>query len=125
MFTGSLPVGTVRVGFLTGPARTLGSMMSRILRILLAGTVALVFAAAALAAPAAAEGLRESDQGQIGFDRREVAPEDARPGGGADPFETGVVIVLNTLLLGGLMGGILWARRRLDGADRSLPPMTA
>jgi uncharacterized membrane protein len=35
------------------------------------------------------------------------------------------VIVLNTLLLGGLVGGILWARRRLDGAEPSLPRMTA
>ncbi|MBB3091163.1 hypothetical protein [Nocardioides albus] len=96
-------------------------MMSRIVRILLAGTAAVVFASAALTMPAAAEELRASDQGQIGFDRREVSPEDARPGGGADPFETGVVIVLNTLLLGGLLGGVLLARRRLGCTDVATP----
>lgn len=120
MFTGLLPVGTVCVGFLTRPALTLGSMMSRTLRILLAGMVAVVLAAAALNA-ATADEPRASDQRQVVFDRHEVPPEVARPGGGAEPFETGVVIVLNTLLLGGLLGGILWARRRLGDADARLP----
>lgn len=107
------------VGFLTGPARTLGNMMSRTLRILLAGLVAVVLASAALGA-ARADEPRASDQRQVVVDRHEVAPEDARPGGGAAPFETGVVIVLNTLLLGGLLGGVLWARRRLGCADARL-----
>jgi hypothetical protein len=94
-------------------------MMSRTLRILLAGMVAVVFASAALSS-ARADELRASDQGQVVFDRHEVAPEDARPGGGAAPLETGVVIVLNTLLLGGLLGGMLWARKRLGCADTRL-----
>jgi hypothetical protein len=123
LFTGLLPVGTVCVGFLTGPARTLGNMMSRTLRILLAGLVAVVLASAALSA-ATADEPRASDQRQVVFDRHEVAPEDARPGGGAAPFETGVVIVLNTLLLGGLLGGVLWARRRLGCADAALPRLS-
>lgn len=123
MFTGLLPIGTVCVGFLTGPARTLGSMMSRTLRILLAGLVAVVLASAALSA-ATADEPRASDQRQVVFDRHEVAPEDARPGGGAAPFETGLVIVLNTLLLGGLLGGVLWARRRLGCADPRLPRLS-
>ena len=124
MFTGLLPVGTVCVGFLTAPARTLVSMMSRTLRILLAGMVAVVLASAALSA-ARADEPRASDQGQVVFDRHEVPPEDARPGGGAAPFETGVVIMLNTLLLGGLLGGMLWARRRLGCADSTLPQLSA
>ncbi|MEI7057407.1 hypothetical protein WBG06_16410 [Nocardioides sp. CCNWLW239] len=95
-------------------------MMSRTLRILLAGIVAVVVASAALSA-ARADEPRASDHGQVVFDRREVAPEDARPGGGAAPIETGVVIVVNTLLLGGLVGGVLWARRRLGCADARLP----
>ena len=111
------------VGFLTGPARTLGNMMSRTLRILLAGLVAVVLASAALSA-ATADEPRASGQRQVVFDRHEVAPEDARPGGGAAPFETGVVIVLNTLLLGGLLGGMLWARRRLGCADAALPRLS-
>lgn len=111
------------VGFLTGPERTLGNMMSRTLRILLAGLVAVVLASAALSA-ATADEPRASDQRQVVVDRHEVAPEDARPGGGAAPFETGVVIVLNTLLLGGLLGGVLWARRRLGCADAGLPRMS-
>ncbi|MFJ9392697.1 hypothetical protein ACIRON_28025 [Nocardioides sp. NPDC101246] len=99
-------------------------MMSRTLRILLAGLVAVVVASAALSA-ATADEPRASGQGQVVFDRHEVAPEDARPGGGAAPFETGVVIVLNTLLLGGLVGGILWGRRRLGCADSALPRLSA
>jgi hypothetical protein len=123
LFTGLLPVGTVCVGFLTGPERTLGNMMSRTLRILLAGLVAVVLASAALSA-ATADEPRASDQRQVVVDRHEVAPEDARPGGGAAPFDTGVVIVLNTLLLGGLLGGVLWARRRLGCADAALPRLS-
>ncbi len=112
------------VGFLTEPALTLGSMMSRTLRILLAGMVAAVVASAALSSWAMADVPRDSDQGQAVFERHEVAPEDARPGGGAAPFETGVVIVLNTLLLGGLVGGILWGRRRLGCSDSALPRLS-
>ena len=124
MFTGLSPVGTVCVGFLTEPALTLGNMMSRTLRILLAGMVAAVFASAALSSWATADVPRESDQGPAVFERHEVAPEDARPGGGAAPFETGVVIVLNTVLLGGLVGGILWGRRRLGCTDTALPRLS-
>lgn len=98
--------------------------MSRTLRILLAGMVAVVVASAALNAARADES-RTSDQGQVVFDRHEVAPEDARPGGGAAPFETGVVIVVNTLLLGGLVGGVLFARRRLGCTDAAVPQMPA
>ncbi|WP_328530782.1 hypothetical protein OG984_06510 [Nocardioides sp. NBC_00368] len=98
-------------------------MMSRTLRILLAGMVAVVFASAALSSAAADES-RASDQSQVVFDRHEVAPEDARPGGGAAPLETGVVIVLNTLLLGALVGGILFARRRMGCADAALPRLS-
>lgn len=98
--------------------------MSRTLRILLAGMVAVVVASAALNAARADES-RTSDQGQVVFDRHEVAPEDARPGGGAAPFETGVVIVVNTLLLGGLVGGVLFARRRLGCTDAAVPQMSA
>ncbi|MEU6135812.1 hypothetical protein [Nocardioides sp. NPDC047086] len=98
--------------------------MSRTLRILLAGMVAVVFTSAALSSSAVAEEPRTSGQSQIVFDRHEVAPEDARPGGGAAPFETGVVIALNTLFLGGLLGGVLWARRRLGCVDRALPRMS-
>lgn len=108
------------VGFLTGPALTLVSMMSRTLRILLAGMVAAVLVSAALSSSAVADEPRASDQGQAVFDRHEVAPEDARPGGGAAPFETGVVVGLNTLLLGGLLGAVLWGRRRLGCADPAL-----
>lgn len=97
--------------------------MSRTLRILLAGMVAVVVAAAALSS-AAADEPRASDQGQVVFDRHEVAPEDARPGGGAAPFDTGVVIVANTLLLGALVGGILFARRRMGCADTALPRLS-
>ena len=97
--------------------------MSRTLRILLAGLVAVVLASAALSA-ARADEPRASDQRQVVVDRHEVAPEDARPGGGAAPLETGVVIVLNTLLLGGLLGGVLWARRRLGCADAALPHLS-
>ena len=124
MFTGLLPVGTVCVGFLTGPALTLGSMMSRTLRILLAGMVAVVFASAALSS-ATADEPRASDQSQVVLDRHEVAPEDARPGGGAAPFDTGVVIVVNTLLLGALVGGVLFARRRMGCAVGALPRLSA
>ncbi|WP_218145120.1 hypothetical protein [Nocardioides luteus] len=99
-------------------------MMSRTLRILLAGIVAAIFASAVLSASAGTDVPRESDQGQTVFERHEVAPEDARPGGGAAPFETGVVIVVNTLLLGGLLGGILWGRRRLGHADAALPNLS-
>lgn len=98
--------------------------MSRTLRILVAGMVAVVFASAALSS-ARADELQASDQGQVVFDRHEVAPEDARPGGGAAPFETGVVIVVNTLLLGGLVGGVLVARRRMGCADAALPRLSA
>ncbi|MFD7074487.1 hypothetical protein ACFV9G_09760 [Nocardioides sp. NPDC059952] len=99
-------------------------MMSRTLRILLAGMVAVVLASAALSA-ATADEPQVSGHGQAVFDRHEVAPEDARPGGGAAPFETGVVIVLNTLLLGALVGGILWGRRRLGCADSAWPRLSA
>ncbi|MFE6649682.1 hypothetical protein ACFVJS_24160 [Nocardioides sp. NPDC057772] len=98
-------------------------MMSRTLRILLAGIAALVVASAALSS-ARADQPQVSDQGQVVFDRHEVAPEDARPGGGAAPVETGVVIVVNTLLLGGLVGGVLFARRRMGCADARLPRMS-
>ena len=112
------------VGFLTNPALTLGSMMSRTLPILLAGIVAAVFASAALTSWTTADVPHGSDQGGAVFERHEVAPEDARPGGGAAPLETGVVIGLNTLLLGGLLGGILWGRRRLGCADTAHPRMS-
>ena len=112
------------VGFLTGSARTLENMMSRTLRILLAGMVAVVLTSTALASPASAEGLASPDQGQVAIDDRQVAPGDARPGGGAAPFETGLVIALNTLLLGSLLGGVLWGRRRLGCADARLPQLS-
>ncbi|NGN94902.1 hypothetical protein G5C66_19450 [Nocardioides sp. KC13] len=98
-------------------------MMSRTLRILLAGIAALVVASAALGS-ARADEPQVSDQEQVVFERHEVAPEDARPGGGAAPFETGVVIVVNTLLLGGLVGGVLFARRRMGCTDTALPRLS-
>jgi hypothetical protein len=124
LFTGLLPVGTVCVGLLTGPALTLGSMMSRTLRILLAGMVAAVFASAVLTSPAAADASGSADQGQVVIENKQLDPEHARPGGGAAPFETGVVIALNTVLLGGLLGGVLWARRRMGCADAALPRLS-
>lgn len=97
--------------------------MSRTLRILLAGIAALVVASAALSS-ARADQPQVSDQGQVVLNRHEVAPEDARPGGGAAPLETGVVIVVNTLLLGGLVGGVLLARRRMGCPDARLPRLS-
>lgn len=120
MFTGSSPAGAACVGFLTRAALTLGSMMSRMVRILLAAMVAVALSGVAVNVRATAEGPELADRGQLAVERHEVAPEGARPGGGADPLETGVVVVLNTLLLGGLVGGLLWARRRLGCAD-SIP----
>ncbi|MGH3352905.1 MAG: hypothetical protein ACRDPS_19740 [Nocardioides sp.] len=96
-------------------------MMSRALRILLAGMVAVVFASVALASPASAQGPGTADQGQVAFENRQLDPEDARPGGGAAPFETGLVIAANTVLLGALVGGVIWGRRRLGCADARLP----
>ncbi|TQL68600.1 hypothetical protein FB381_2495 [Nocardioides albertanoniae] len=119
-----LPSGTARVALLSAPARTLVSMMSRTLRILLAGMVAVVFASSALATPASAEAPGSSEHAQVVLDNRQVDPEHARPGGGAAPFQTGVVIALNTLLLGALVGGVIWGRRRLGCADARLPHLS-
>ena len=102
------------------PARTLVSVMSRTLQILVAGVVAVVFASSALASPASAEGATASGPAQgTTVENRQLDPETARPGGGADPFQTGMVIALNTALLGALVGGVIWGRRRLGCADVS------
>ena len=106
------------------PARTLVNMMSRTLQILVAGMVAVVFASSALASPASAEGATASGPAQGTVENRQLDPETARPGGGAAPFQTGMVIALNTALLGALVGGVIWGRRRLGCADARLPRLS-